>query len=121
MKSAASSTRLAEGACGSPPNKRTVAAVFPANRAALRRGMALALETVLEVPIRRHVFTSDRPFREVLDGIFGGISQPDIGALFSKLRASSSYEQYSSLVAQAQGSAGLMRFLAARPRRCADP
>src|ERR1700747_1368140 len=36
---------------------------------------------------------------------------PDIEALFSKLAASTSYEQFSSLVRQAQGSAGLMRFL----------
>jgi hypothetical protein len=61
--------------------------------------------------VRRHVFDSERPFSSVLEGIFGGISQPDIGLLFSKLKASSSYEQFSSLVRQAQGSAGLMRFL----------
>jgi hypothetical protein len=65
----------------------------------------------LEVVVRRHVFTSERPFPAVLDGIFSGISQPDIGQLFSKLAASSSYEQFCSLVQQAQGSAGLMRFL----------
>ena len=59
----------------------------------------------------RHVFDTERPFSSVLDGIFGGISQPDIGLLFSKLAASTSYEQFSSLVRQAQGSAGLMRFL----------
>src|SRR6266571_2279265 len=68
-------------------------------------------ERVLEVVVRRHVFTSERPFPAVLDGIFSGISQPDIGQLFSKLAASSSYEQFCSLVQQAQGSAGLMRFL----------
>ena len=33
------------------------------------------------------------------------------GQLFSQLQASTSYEQFSSLVGQAQGSAGLMRFL----------
>jgi hypothetical protein len=33
----------------------------------------------------RHVLTSDRPFEVVLDGIHGGISQPDIGALFAGL------------------------------------
>ena len=68
-------------------------------------------ERVLEVALRRHIFDSERPFAQVLDGIFGGISQPDIGQLFSKLPASTSYEQFSSLVGQAQGSAGLMRFL----------
>ena len=71
----------------------------------------MASERVLEVVVRRHVFTSERPFPAVLDGIFSGISQPDIGHLFSKLAASSSYEQFCSLVQQAQGSAGLMRFL----------
>lgn len=68
-------------------------------------------ENVLEVVVRRHVIDSEQPFPAVLDGIFGGISQPDIGVLFSKLAASTSYEQFSSLVQQAQGSAGLMRFL----------
>jgi len=71
----------------------------------------MASEQVIEVLVRRHVFDSDRPFGSVLDGVFGGISQPDIELLFSKLEASSSYEEFSSLVAQAQGSAGLMRFL----------
>src|SRR5690349_8798790 len=71
----------------------------------------MASEQVLEVPMRRHVFDSERPFASVLDGIFGGISQPDIGQLFSKLAASTSYQQVSSLVGQAQGSAGLMQFL----------
>jgi len=66
---------------------------------------------VLDVAVRRHIFTSERPFQVVLDGIFGGISQPDIGALFAKLAASTSYEEFSALVRQAQGSAGLMRFL----------
>ncbi len=71
----------------------------------------MASEQVLDIPVRRHVLTSERPFQVVLDGIFGGISQPDIGALFTKLAASTSYEEFSALVRQAQGSAGLMRFL----------
>jgi hypothetical protein len=68
-------------------------------------------EQVLEIVVRRHVLTSEQPFAAVLDGIFSGISQPDIGQLFSKLAASTSYEEFASLVQQAQGSAGLMRFL----------
>jgi hypothetical protein len=71
----------------------------------------MASERVLEVLVRRHVFDSERPFSSVLEGIFGGITQPDIGLLFSKLAASTSHEQFSSLVREAQGSAGLMRFL----------
>jgi len=46
-----------------------------------------------------------------LDSSHVPISQPDIGLLFSKLAASTSYEQFSVLVRQSQGSAGLMRFL----------
>jgi uncharacterized protein (DUF302 family) len=71
----------------------------------------VASEHVLDVQIRRHVFDSERPFPDVLDTIFGGISRPDIEALFGKLAASNSYEQFSSLVRQAQGSAGLIRFM----------
>lgn len=71
----------------------------------------MASEQVLEVLMRSHTFDSERPFDSVLDGIFGGISQPDIGQLFSKLAASTSYEQFSPLVRQAQGSIGLMVFL----------
>jgi hypothetical protein len=66
---------------------------------------------VLDIAVRRHVLTSERPFQIVLDGIYDGISQPDIGALFAKLAASTSYEEFTTLVRQAQGSAGLMRFL----------
>ena len=43
----------------------------------------MASEQVMEVLVRRHVFDSERPFASVLDGVFGGISQPDIGLLFS--------------------------------------
>jgi hypothetical protein len=71
----------------------------------------VASEQVLGVLVRRHVFDSERPFPAVLEDIFGGISQPDLELLFSKLEASTSYEELSSLVRQAQGSAGLMRFM----------
>jgi hypothetical protein len=71
----------------------------------------VASEQVLDIPVRRHVLTSERPFQVVLDSIYGGISQPDLGALFARLAASTSYEEFTALVRQAQGSAGLMRFL----------
>jgi hypothetical protein len=71
----------------------------------------MSSEHVLEVPLRRHVLDTERPFSSVLDGIFGGISRPDIGLLFSKLATSTSYQEFSSLVGQAKGSAGLMVFL----------
>jgi hypothetical protein len=68
-------------------------------------------ERVLAVAVSRHIIDAQRPFSEVLDGIFGGISRPDIAELFSKLSASTSYDEFSALVRQAQGSAGLMLFL----------
>ena len=70
----------------------------------------MASEQVLDIPVRHHVLTSERPFQVVLDGIYAGIGQPDIGALFTKLAASTSYEELSKLVRQAQGSGGLFRF-----------
>jgi hypothetical protein len=71
----------------------------------------VASEQVLDIPVRRHVLTSERAFQVVLDGIYGGISQPDVAALFATLAASTSYAEFTALVGQAQGSAGLMRFL----------
>jgi hypothetical protein len=70
----------------------------------------VAIEQTLEVPVRRHIIETERSFESVMDGIFDGISRPDIRSLFSDLEASTSYEQFSSLVKQAQGSAGLMQF-----------
>jgi hypothetical protein len=70
----------------------------------------VAYEQVLDIPVRRHVLTSERPFQVVLDGTYDGISQPDIEALFATLAASTSYEEFTALVRHAQGSVGLMRF-----------
>lgn len=71
----------------------------------------MASERVLAVSVSRHVIDSGRPFSAVLDGIYQGISQPDIAALFRELAAAASYDEFSSLVREAQGTAGLMRFL----------
>jgi Domain of unknown function DUF302 len=71
----------------------------------------MASEQVLTVEVRRYVIVSDRPFPDVMAAIYTGIGRPDIEELFRQLAAATSYEQFSSLVAQAQGSAGLMRFL----------
>ena len=71
----------------------------------------MASERVLDVAVRRHVFDTGRTFASVLERIFSGISQPDIAQLFTKLAASSTYQEFSSLVEQGQGSAGLMCFL----------
>jgi hypothetical protein len=71
----------------------------------------VASEQVLDIPVRRHVLTSERPFQVVLDGIYDGVSQLDIGTLFARLAACTSYEEFTALVGQAQGSAGPMRSL----------
>jgi hypothetical protein len=71
----------------------------------------MATEQVLDVAVRRHVFSTSKPFSAVMDGIFSGISQPDIGLVFSELAAASSYPEFSSIVKHAAGSAGLMQFL----------
>jgi uncharacterized protein (DUF302 family) len=68
-------------------------------------------EQVLTLAVRRYVIAGDRPFQDVMDAIHTGISRPDIEGLFRQLAASTSYEQFSALVSQAQGPAGLMRFL----------
>jgi hypothetical protein len=68
----------------------------------------VATEQVTEITVQRHSIESERPFESIMDGIFDSISQPDIRSLFSDLEASTSYEQFSALVRQAQGSAGLM-------------
>ena len=70
----------------------------------------MASEHVLDIPVRRHVLTSERPFQVVLDGLYTGVSQPDLAALFAKLAACTSYQELTALVRQAQGSAGLFRF-----------
>ena len=46
-----------------------------------------------------------------MDGIFGGISRPDIDDVFKQLAAASNYQQFHSIVEHAQGAAGLMQFL----------
>lgn len=71
----------------------------------------MGTEQVLDVQVRRHVLDTDRPFADVLEGIYGGISRPDIAKLFGQLAASTSFDEFASLVRQAQGSAGLMQFL----------
>ena len=38
-----------------------------------QRENPVASEQVLDIPVRRHVLTSEGPFQVVLDGIYGGI------------------------------------------------
>ena len=68
-------------------------------------------ETVLQIPLVRHIFETAIDFASVLDAIYSGISRPGIEDLFEKLAAASTYEKFAALVAAAEGSAGLMRFM----------
>jgi hypothetical protein len=60
----------------------------------------MASEQVRDVVVRRHVFTSERPFPDVLDGIFGGISQPDIEALFEELPGGGTRVAYDTVTSE---------------------
>ena len=60
----------------------------------------MASEQVLTLAVRRYVIVGDRPFQDVMDAIYAGISRPDIEGLFRQLAAATSFEQFSSLVAQ---------------------
>jgi hypothetical protein len=71
----------------------------------------MASEEVVEVAVRRHALTNSQPFSAVLDGILSSISRPDIGQLIRKRGASTSYEEFRSLVSRAQGGSSLMRFV----------
>ena len=66
-------------------------------------------EKVLKVAIVRHVFETRRDFPDVLEGIYTGISRPDIKTLFKGLATSPDYADFSAQVKRAAGSAGLMR------------
>jgi hypothetical protein len=76
-----------------------------------RGGETVAAGHVREVAVRRHAIGSEQRFASVVGGIFGGVSRLDTGALVSGLAARDSCEQVSFVVQQAQGSAGLLRFL----------
>jgi len=72
----------------------------------------MATEQVIDVAVRRHVLTTDKAFSDVMDGIYSGISQPAIDDVFRDLAAAASWPEFTAIVKQAQGSAGLMQFLA---------
>jgi len=66
----------------------------------------LASEKIHTAAVRRHIIDTDLPFDDILDGICTGSSRPDIPVLFTSLTASTTYDEFTALVKQAQGSAG---------------
>ena len=71
----------------------------------------MTVETIIEVPVRRHVLVSDRPFADVLAAVNQGIGRPDMQALVTALESSGFSTQFSALAQQAKGSTDLYRFL----------
>jgi hypothetical protein len=59
----------------------------------------------------RVTFTSQRPFDNVLEGIYQGIGRPDLAAFLADLAAAKNYDDYRAVVQKAVGPSDLMRFL----------
>ena len=68
-------------------------------------------EQVLSLAVRRHVIVGARPFQDVMDAIYPATRRPDLAGLVRQLAVATSCDQFSALVTQPQGRAGLMRFL----------
>jgi hypothetical protein len=59
----------------------------------------------------RVTFTSQRPFDDVLEGIYQGIGRPDMATFLADLAAAKNYDVYRAIVQKAVGPSGLMQFL----------
>jgi len=68
-------------------------------------------ESTMTVTLERITIDSSRPFDEVLDRIYDGISRPDLSREAAAWAAAPTYAEFETLVAQAVGPAGLMQFL----------
>jgi uncharacterized protein (DUF302 family) len=67
------------------------------------------METI-EIPLKRYVFDSTKPFDEVLRGLYAGIGTPDMETL-NAIRQEADFESYQRMVQAAVGPAELMQFL----------
>jgi hypothetical protein len=56
-------------------------------------------------------FTSQRPFDDVVEGIYQGIGRPDLEGFLADLAATKNYDEYRAIVRKAVGPSDLMRFL----------
>src|ERR1041384_1215947 len=62
------------------------------------------------VTVERVTLRSDRAFDDVLDGIYRGISRPDIAVASHNWTTASSYAEFEKAVSEVAGPAGLMQF-----------
>lgn len=68
------------------------------------------METI-HATIERLKFTTTRAFDDVLAGLYGGISRPDIPALTKQLAAIRDLDEFEKVANAAAGSASLLEFL----------
>jgi hypothetical protein len=61
--------------------------------------------------IERVTFTSQRPFDDVVEGIYQGIGRPDLATFIADLDAAKNYDEYQAVVRKAVGPSDLMRFM----------
>jgi uncharacterized protein (DUF302 family) len=67
-------------------------------------------ELRIRIEVERFSIVSSRPFEEVIATINAGIAQPDLAKLLSAVHQSNSLAQMESVIHEAIGQAGLMRF-----------
>ena len=65
----------------------------------------------LHTTIERLRFTTEKAFDDVLAGLYGGISRPDIVTLTKQLRATRNLEEFERVANAAAGPASLLEFL----------
>jgi uncharacterized protein (DUF302 family) len=67
-------------------------------------------ESRISIEVERFSIVSSRPFEEIIATINAGIAQPDLAKLFPAVHQSNSVAQMESIIHEAIGAAGLMRF-----------
>ncbi|XVU29339.1 DUF302 domain-containing protein [Actinoplanes sp. CA-054009] len=68
-------------------------------------------ETRSRVTVERVTLTSGKKFDDVIDGLYQGISRPDLASAAREWLGATSYEEFQKVVTGAAGPAGLMRFM----------
>ena len=67
--------------------------------------------TTKKIAVERVTFVSKRSFEEILGLLDKGIGRPNLGDLSRRMREAATFEDYSSIIHAAVGSADLMEFL----------
>jgi uncharacterized protein (DUF302 family) len=67
--------------------------------------------TTNSITIQRNTIESTKSFERVLDALAPAIGRPDMSVLQPRLMQAASFEEFSSMINGAVGSAGLMEFM----------